>query len=108
MTKPQLILWLSDSRGVFIPRDFANSFADRAKNVTGVKPEEWLVLEAGPEQDCYWDVWQEVEMNAIVTDDKGIQYRLHQDGDLWLVPQGMEWDDETETYKWPEGGSASD
>jgi hypothetical protein len=39
--------------------------------------------------------------NATVTD-AGICYRLHQDGDLWLVPDGMEWDDDNEWFIWPE------
>ena len=101
--KPKMLLWLSDSRGQYIPRDFANSFADRAKNVSGVTDEQWAILEAGPDyKDHYWHVWDEVQENAIITDENGIKYRTHQDGDCWLVPEGMIWDDESETYKWPE------
>lgn len=101
-SKPDMMLWLSDARGVYIPRDFANSFADRAKSVLGVSEEDWTILEAGPENDLYWDVWNDVEQNAIVTDDDGVKYRVYQDGDCWLVPEGMEWSDENETFVWPE------
>lgn len=50
MTKPDMLLWLSDARGVYIPRDFAMSFADRAKSVTGVSDEDWETLEKGPDE----------------------------------------------------------
>jgi len=101
MTKPDMLLWLNDARGVYIPRDFATSFADRAKAVAGVSDEDWNILEAGPDNESYWDVWTEVLDRAIVTDDKGVKFTLWQESDLWLVPVGMEWDDENATYKWP-------
>lgn len=33
--KPDMLLWLSDARGQYIPRDFATSFLDRARHVRG-------------------------------------------------------------------------
>jgi hypothetical protein len=27
---------------------------------------------------------------------------LYQDGDLWLIPEGMQWNDETGFFEWPE------
>lgn len=109
--KPDMMLWLSDSRGVYIPRDFANSFVDRAKHVSGVAAENWEILEAGPDivddsgerVECYyWDAWQEVCDSAVVTDDKGHKYTIWQDGDCWLVPEGMKWNDETDSFDWPD------
>ena len=101
-SKPEMMLWLSDARGQYIPRDFANSFADRAKTVTGVSDDDWITLENGPDTEWYWEAWDSVCNNAIVTDENGVQYRIHQDGDCWLVPDGMEWSDETETFQWPD------
>ena len=78
MNKPDMLLWLSDSRGQYIPRDFANSFADREKSVAGVSAEQWAILEIGPwneetdqPNESYWDVWIEVEDNAVITDEQG-------------------------------------
>src|SRR3954454_3190252 len=101
-TKPDMLLWLSDSRGQYIPRDFANSFADRSKSVSGVADDDWAILEEGPDHELYWDVWTEVCDRAEVTDEHGHKYHVWQDGDCWLVPVGMEWNDETDTFVWPE------
>lgn len=101
--KPDMMLWLSDSRGVYIPRDFARSFSDRAKNVTGVSDEDWTTLEKGPDDnEGYWDTWQAVCDDAIVTDEDGVKYRVEQDGDCWLVPVGMVWNEDKDGYEWPE------
>jgi hypothetical protein len=80
------ILFLNDARGVYIPRDFATEVRrDCVKDVTA---EEWAVLEAGPDHELYWDVWNDVERKASVTDPiTGQVYGLYQRGDLWLVPE---------------------
>jgi hypothetical protein len=101
--KPDVMLWLSDERGVYIPRDFATSFADRDKNVSGVSKEDWTCLEAGPnpENEWYWDAWNNVCDNAKVTDENGAVYTVYQDGYCWLIPIGMEWSEENEFFAWP-------
>jgi hypothetical protein len=94
------ILWLDDHRGRYIPRDFANSFSDRASTVKGVDAETWEILEDGPDHEFYWEAWQEVENSARVIID-GHQYRVYQDGDCWLIPDGMEWSDNAAFFVWP-------
>lgn len=98
MTKPDTMLWLSDARGIYIPRDFATSFKDRSASVANVTDEEWRVLEAGPDHEDYWEVWSDVEQNTVVTDEHGVKYRLYQNGDLWLIPDCMIWSDEQEWF----------
>lgn len=95
------MLWLDGARGIYVPRDFATSFTDRAKSVSNVDDEQWEVLEAGPDHQSYWDVWDEVLSNAVVTDTTGQRYHLLQDGDLWLIPVGMVWSEELDDYVWP-------
>jgi len=87
------MLWLSDTRGINIPRDFACSFINRDKDINGVDAEQWSILEAGPEHDQYWDVWHEVCERAIITDLDHNQYRIHQEGDCWLIPVDWVWSD---------------
>jgi hypothetical protein len=100
-SKPDMMLWLSDARGQYIPRDFATSFVDRDKHVAGVDAETWTILESGPDHEWYWEAWDDVCRDAIVTDENGVKYRVYQDGDCWLIPEGMEWDDESETFSYP-------
>jgi hypothetical protein len=105
--KPDVLLWLDDHRGVYIPRDFANCWTDRATHVIGIREQVWTVLENGPDEECYWDEWQYVLDNAVVNID-GVVYHLHQDGALWLVPVGMQWNDATETFDWPQEEEPAD
>ena len=101
MTKPEPMLWLDDHRGVYIPHDFALSFANRERDVSGVDNEEWATLENGPDEDFYWDVWADVCDHAVVTDEHGVQYHVYQDGACWLIPLGMEWDEKNDFFQWP-------
>ena len=80
------MLFLDSNRGVYIPQNFAEIV--KRDCVSGVTEDDWNVLAAGPDHESYWDVWNDVESNARVTDpDSGIVYYLYQDGDLWLVPE---------------------
>ena len=35
-------------------------------------------------------------------DDDGNRYTIWNDGDCWLIPEGMEFNEATETFEWPE------
>lgn len=108
--RPEPLLWLNDNRGIYIPRDFAKSFANRARDVHGVSNEEWAILERGPEDESnewYWETWQDVCDNATVTS-MGITYHVYQDGDCWLIPDGMEWSDSDDFFIWPDDDEDSD
>jgi len=70
--------------GVYIPQRFAQEI--NRSFVSGVADKDWLVLEAGPSNEYYWDAWADALDNAKVTDPKLGKCYLHQDGDLWMVP----------------------
>jgi len=103
--KPEPRLWLSDSLGQYIPRDFTTTL-DRVR-VAEVDDEDWMALEAGPDHEHYWDAWLEVERKALIVLDDGV-YRIHQEGDCWLIPVGMEWDHERDWFVWPEAKEQDD
>lgn len=98
--KPDMVLFLSDARGIYIPRDFAQSIKRSA--LSGVTDEDMATLEAGPDHEWYWEAWDAVCQSAVITDEHGVRYHIYQDGDCWLVPEGMEWDERKECYAWPE------
>lgn len=106
MSKPDMILFLNDSHGQYIPQNFVDCIAlDR---LTGVKVEDLDILRAGPDHEWYWDAWENVCQNAIITDANGVKYTIWQDGDCWLIPEGMEWDDKTQTFTYPEDKAEED
>lgn len=78
------ILFSDSARGQYIPQHFAECI-DRSK-LHGASDEDMATLEAGPDEDWYWEAWVNVLDNATVIDG-GTTYDLWQDGDLWLVPR---------------------
>lgn len=89
------ILFLDGNRGVYIPQQFAQMIdrncvhADTGDNRLEMAL-DYLIKE-GIDGEFYWDEWTYILDNALVTNpENGIMYRLHQDGDLWLLPEGVE------------------
>ena len=98
--KPEPMLYLSDARGVYIPRDFATD--TRRDCISGVDDETLAILASGPDHELYWDAWTDVEDNATVADPQtGTKYYVYQNGDCWLVPDGMQIDDLGDFF-WPD------
>jgi len=88
-------LLLGECRGVYIPQHFVEDFNLYEFNI---EPESWAVeiCKEGPEHEDYWDAWQDILDNAKHQDNEGHTWRLHQDGDLFLVREDMteeEWND---------------
>jgi hypothetical protein len=75
-------LLLSDSRGVYIPRDFVNGF-DLTK-WSGINDSDVETCQ-NPENEWYWDAWISILDNAKFVADDGRVFTLHQDGDLWAL-----------------------
>lgn len=73
------VLFCSDSYGVYIPQYWAETV--NRNMIKYVKPEDYAILESGPDHEWYWETWNDVLNNAETTDG-GIFW---QDGDLWLV-----------------------
>jgi hypothetical protein len=74
-------LLISESAGIYIPRNFYENFDFGS---WGLNVSEYSEL-SDPDKDGYWDDWQDVLDNAEHTDSEGITWRLEQDGDLWAV-----------------------
>ena len=86
-------LLLSDSRGIYIPRDWAMYCQD----MDGVRPEDMEVLKAGPDHEWYWEAWNNVLSNAHSVHN-GKTWRLWQDGDLWAYCEELMTDEEYEQF----------
>lgn len=85
-TLPAVTLLLSDARGIYIPQNFVESCLEpKEGHWTGVA--DWARGEcaAGPDTDGYWDAWDDILNRAIYHAPNGDEFRLYQDGDLWLL-----------------------
>lgn len=60
--RPDVELFLDDHRGIYIPRDFAQSIDP--VYWFGVSAENLAIL-ANPEHDDYWEAWDEVRQDAF-------------------------------------------
>ena len=69
-------LILGDSRGIYIPRDFATDFT----GWTGITEENKSDL-SDPENEFYWEAWENVLNNAFIVIDNE-KWSLVQEGDL--------------------------
>lgn len=83
-------LLLSDSYGIYIPKLWADEISseEEAEDL-GVSWEDVLLCQSGPEEERYWEAWQEILDSAQWIDD-GEDWRLHQSGDLWRVRADVE------------------
>ena len=88
---------LNDSRGVYIPQNFAENFNMKD---WGVIDEERDVLLAGPspENESYWDVWHDVLSNSSYKDKNDNIWYLTQDGDLFAYCDPLMTDEEYENF----------
>jgi hypothetical protein len=83
LTQSGISLLLSDARGVHIPRDFIAAY-DPAQ--WGLKLGNFEKRQlSNPEKEFYWSTWETILIRAKHTDAHGNVYRLHHDGDLFVI-----------------------
>lgn len=99
-----VVLILSDSRGIYIPRDFVcddyNEIAWKhcdAWGLTKDNAEQWEDA-TNPDSEFYWDAWEWILNNAEFTAVNGDKYRLYQDGDLWGICYDKMTEDEKRNF----------
>lgn len=85
-------LLLSDSRGIYIPRDFVECF----------DIDKWNVQRVGdlnhPSNEFYWDNWDVCLNNAYFIDKNGNKWHLWQDGDLWAICPELMTEEEKQNF----------
>ena len=95
MKRPEKQVLIDGNRGIYIPQIFAQNFLH---NISQEDKERFKTrleeLTQGPENEFYWDSWDDISSQIYITDDKGNRFWLYQDGDLWAVPEGESFEDE--------------
>ena len=89
-----IAILLSGNRGIYIPRDFVQCFLMDKWHVSE-KTAEFLAN--GPDQEWYWDTWNDVLNDAYYEKD-GHTWRLYQDGDLFAYCNELMTDTEYEEF----------
>lgn len=77
-------LLLSDSHGVYIPKLWADELSEEEAESLSVSWDSVLLCQSGPDQERYWEAWQEI-LDSAQWEEDGVEWRLHQNGDLWKV-----------------------
>ena len=91
---PEPNLVLSDSYGIYIPQLWCADVTEADAKRLGLNWGDVKTCQAGPYGEWYWEAWQAILTDCVMTDDEGVTWRLYQDGDLWEVADG---------YEFPEG-----
>lgn len=88
-------LLVSDANGIYVPQFFAKAYD--LSLWSGLDPGDVATIEQGPENEYYWDAWNNILDSATYQHD-GRTYRLHQDGDLWAIDYDGMTDEEYESF----------
>lgn len=76
-------LLFDGASGIYIPQRWAEECAD-VKGWAGFDSDDVAILRAGPDHEWYWETWDDILGNATFTDDRGYEYRMTQDGDVFV------------------------
>ena len=79
---------VSDSWGIYVPQHFCQKYdLDWAPSeIKNKLKEDWQICLNGPEEEWYWDAWQEVLDNyKICHPSLGYFYRFEQNGDVFEI-----------------------
>jgi len=100
MAKPTdtIEILIDGSSGQFVPQRFVNEM-DLSK-FEGIDETDIESCQ-DPECEWYWDAWDQILSNAIYREN-GEVWRLHQDGDLFLVNDDRMTEEEKAEFYGPE------
>jgi|SRR5690606_27013311 len=76
-----VIHFINSAHGVYIPQVFAEIV--NRELVSGVNDYDWKTINDGPDNEWYWEAWDNVLNNATIKHDD-VDYQLYEDGDLFL------------------------
>lgn len=88
---PEPVLVLSDGHGVYIPQLWCSDLTEQEAAKLHLSWWDVQQCQAGPDAEHYWDAWDSILRDCEMTDDRGVTWRLWQDGDLWEVADGYVW-----------------
>ena len=97
--KNQPLVLIDSANGVYIPNLFANMVLNceiKVKNFADIK--YYLGDLGNTENEFYWESWDSIISKAILVSKNGTEYTLHQNDDLWCIPDGVELEEDFFNY----------
>lgn len=85
-----ITLFIDEVAGIYIPRNFYENFEFSA---WGLNVSDYADLSM-PENEHYWEAWDDLLRDAKHTDSDGHEWSLYQDGSLFAVRDDHTWDEE--------------
>lgn len=85
-------LLLDDHHGIYIPQFFAEEFF----GFEGIDEYDLSVCKTGPEHRLYWEAWDQILEHAYCVDKHGREWKLYQDGALWVYCPDMMTEEDNE------------
>ena len=81
---------IDGAAGIYVPQKFINSF----ENWDNIDNDDRRSVANGPDNEYYWESWQNILDNATHTDDNGNKWVLYQDDSLFVIRADIEidWD----------------
>lgn len=101
-TRDDVLYVVDEARGIYCPQRFTEKF--NFEDFTGIDKDDWDTVLEGPDEEFYWDAWTTICDNAVGVFDpttfslyggkpgdgkRYVEYHIHQDGGIWLVPKGV-------------------
>ena len=88
-------LLISDNQGIYIPQIYCQQLTQADAEAYGLDWEDVVICQSGPENQLYWDSWTVILDSAEIADQPSTKipetvWRLHQNGDLWMVRADVE------------------
>lgn len=92
---PAVSLLIDSCHGIYVPQRFINNFD--LSLWQGISEENKAILSEGPDNEYYWEAWDEVLDRATFSQDGNV-WRLDQDGDLWAMCYELMTDEEKSNF----------
>ena len=95
-------LLITSAAGIYIPKEFIGSYRGWKGYGKGQYPEYKSIL-SDPENESYWEAWNELLDKLTFTNDNGVEFSLYQDGDLFAVDLNLikAWEELTDQdFEW--------
>ena len=82
-------LLISDNQGIYIPQIYCQQLTEDDAAEYGIEWSDVVCCQSGPDQDWYGESWLAI-LDAAEWEEDGETWRLHQNGDLWMVRADVE------------------